>query len=619
MHRNPTPAASVGTVETQTVAIDLPAEGFVLEGGGSLPGLSVAYETYGRLNARRDNVIFICHALSGDAHVAGRHAASGEDGNAADAENPDDTGWWDEMVGPGKGIDTDYYQVICANILGGCRGTTGPSSTNPATGAPYGSTFPAITVGDIVNVHRLLLRQLGIDRIAAVVGGSFGGMQALEWIIRYPDMIDRCLCIASATSLATQALAFDVVGRNAITSDPDWQHGDYYATGRTPARGLAQARKIGHITYLSSGMMTRKFGRERREGHAPQAEDFRSTFQVESYLDHQGEKFLRRFDANSYLHISRAMDEYDLSERFGDLDAAFAAIRAKVLVVALSEDWLFPPQQSMEIASALLRGHKRVCYCRLHAPHGHDGFLVDIEHLSEVIRAFLPWVGGNAAQKTAVDRATAGDTPDSPARASSAPVTEEFARIAEMIEPGARVVDLGCADGELLTILEQRRGTTGIGVDIDLGHVVNVIDRGHDVFQGDIDVGLSMIADNAYDYAVLGGTLQVVRRPRFALREMLRVAGQGIVSFPNFGKWTHRLYLLGSGRMPKSRSLPYEWYDTPNIHLFTLRDFARLCNEDGIDILRTIYLTRGVLGRLMVWAGMRNAGADRVIAKIARR
>jgi homoserine O-acetyltransferase len=527
------------------------------------------------------------------------------------------------MVGPGKGIDTQLYHVICANVLGGCKGTTGPSSLNPATGRPYGSAFPEITVGDMVAVHKLLLDHLGIQRLAAVIGGSFGGMQVLEWVIRYPDLVDRAICIASATSLSAQALAFDVVARRAITSDPDWQNGDYYGTDRFPARGLSQARKIGHITYLSPEMMTAKFGRERRQGRSGAAAapsgvkaGFRSDFQVESYLDHQGQKLVERFDANSYLHITRAMDEYDLGERFGSEEKAFEPVQAKLMIIALSSDWLFPPEQSRDLAQSLLRAGKRVSFCELHAPHGHDAFLVDIEHLSEVMRAFLPWV-----KSVPVVTHGTGVGPGVPADERD-PLPEEIRReyenLSRMIDPGRRVLDLGCGKGVLLSLLASGRGTTGTGVDIDLANVMEVIDRGHDIFQGDIDAGLAMIPDNAYDYAILSQTLQVVHKPRPVLHEMLRVAREGIITFPNFGKWSHRLSLLFRGQMPKDRSLPYEWYETPNIHLFTLKDFVEVCRKDGIRIRDVVCMPSGRVSRFLVNRRWCNLGADRVLVKITR-
>jgi len=616
---------SVGVVQTQYARIDLPPEGFRLEHGGVLPELIIAYETYGQLNHDCDNAIFICPTLTSDAHAAGYHEAG----------NEKTRGWWDDMIGPGKGIDTRHYFVICPNILGGCKGTTGPSSINPKTGKPYGSVFPRITIGDMVAAHRLLLEHLGIPRLAAVIGGSLGGMQALEFTIRYPDLVSRCVCIAAASSLSAQALAFDIVGRNAIMADPNWKGGDYYE-GQPPVAGLAQARKIGHITYLSPEMMAIKFGRLRRK--TPAASDspsarFRSTFEVESYLEHQSEIFIQRFDANSYLHITMAMDEYDLEEKYGGLVKAFEPVRAKILIVALSADWLFPPEQSMELANALLTAGKQVSYCLLHAPHGHDAFLVDIEHLAEVIRAFLPWVQGEDSdlvpQKTgqppqASVTASAVVRRDHICRDTNAPAVEkkyqtEYDIILEMIQPGSKVLDLGCGNGELLTLLAERRNVLGMGVDIDIQNVITVIDRGHDIFQEDIDAGLAMIPDNTYDYALLSETLQVVRKPRFVLQEMLRVAKKGIVSFPNFGMWRHRLQLLCSGRMPKNQALPFEWCDTPNIHLFTLRDFVDLCRRDGLEILKIACLPADPFGRLLVRLGFCNLGADRVLVKIAKR
>ena len=594
---------SVGRVAPQAVKIDLPPEGFVFEGGGVLHELEVAYEAYGELTSSRDNVIFICHALTGDAHVAGYHT------------DPDtDTGWWDEMVGPGKGIDTRYYYVICANILGGCKGTTGPGSRNPETGRAYGSSFPEMTVGDIVEAHCLLLKQLGIERLAATIGGSFGGMQVLEWAIRRPGMTDRSICIASAPCLSAQALAFDSVARNVITSDPEWRNGDYYYEEQGPVKGLAQARQIGHITYLSQGMMSEKFGRERlteQDGEA-QAVSSVSEFQVSSYLEYQGRKFTERFDANSYLRIMRAMDEFDLAERAGSLEAAFADIDSKVLIVALSTDWLFPPGQSKDVANALLRAGKAVSYCMLRAPHGHDAFLIDIDHLADVMRAFLPWVPQRLASGEPTTKVE-----ERPGRVYAS-TEEERERLLSMMEPGSKILDIGCGCGELLSLVDERLGVAGVGVDYDLGQVIRALDRGYDVFQEDVDGGLAMIPDESYDYAILSETLQVVRRPREVLREMLRVAREGIVSFPNFGKFSRPLGLLASGRMPVGGALPFEWYDTPNIHLFTLRDFVTLCRKDGIDILDMVCIPEGAISRLLVKMGLCNLGAERVLVKVAR-
>jgi homoserine O-acetyltransferase len=577
---------SVGLVETRLVKIPLPLGGLKLENGGLLPELTVAYESYGALNAAGNNAVFICHALTGDAHAAGYH--SPED------KSP---GWWDDMIGPGKGLDTNRFHVICANILGGCKGTTGPSSLNPATGTPYSADFPSITIGDIVHVQYLLLCHLGISKLHAVIGGSFGGMLVLEWSIRYPAVPDHCVCIASAASLSAQALAFDIVGREVITSDPGWAGGNYYGTGKLPKDGLAAARMIGHITYLSPEIMAAKFGRKKKE-LAPE-ERFSTRFEVESYLQHQGEKFVERFDSNSYLHITHAMDSYDLVEQYGDLKAAFQHVKARFLVVALSSDWLFPPEQSLEIASALVHIGKPVSYCLLKAPYGHDAFLVDIENMSQIICTFLGGCANPISATTAIKR-------------------DDYDLIANLIEPGSRVLDLGCGDGDLLSLLSANRTTRGMGVDIDLHHLIAAMGKQLDVFQGDIDENLSMIPDQSYDYVVLSQTLQVVRRPREVLHEMLRVAREGIVSFPNFANWHNRLMLGLTGRMPKTEELPFEWYNTPNIHLATWRDFLSLCRADNILVKQIIPLTEKPLSRLLVKAGFRNLGAERILVNIAR-
>lgn len=580
----------------QTLRLNLPPEGLCLEKGDVLPEVEVAYEQCGYLSPAKDNVIFICHALTGDAHVAGVRPGETQA-----------SGWWEGMIGPGRGIDTDHYHVVCANILGGCKGTTGPASVNPTTGKPYGSKFPLITVGDIVATHHLLLTQLGIPHLAAVVGGSFGGMLAIEWAIRYPEFVGRCIVIASAASLSSQALAFDIIGRQAIVQDPAWRQGDYYAeTDGPPKQGLASARKLAHITYLSQHLMNNKFGREKRPEwlHASDAfhdetrRFFRTYFQVESYLEHQGSKFVERFDANSYLHITRAMDEYDLGEVFGSLEKAFSRVAARMLIVSLSGDWLFMPEQSAEIVTALIQNRKRVSYCHLDAPAGHDAFLTHVADLTGVIRAFLPWVG-------------------TPAESAPSPDGEE-AIIADFIPSRARVLDLGCGNGTLLTQLVSERQILGTGVEIDIARVVQTIDAGHDTLLQDINNGLPMIPDDAFDIAILNGTLQVIMRPREALRQIMRIAPEAVVSFPNFGYFAVRGRLLLQGRMPKAKSLPHEWYDTPNIHLFTLKDFIQLCAEDGIVVKHLRCRARSRLGRLLCALGLRNIGADRVIIHIAR-
>jgi homoserine O-acetyltransferase len=321
---------SAGLVETQCLRI--PGE-IALEHGGRLAGATVAYETYGKLNRELSNAILVCHALSGDAHAGGWH--KGE-------EKP---GWWDVIIGPGKALDTDKFFVICSKVLGGCKGTTGPSSTNPSTGKPYGLDFPFITLKDMVDVQKRLLDHLGIDKLFAVIGGSFGGMQVLQWCVSYPKMVRFAVPIATSAYSSPQQIAFNEVGRRAITSDPDWENGSYY--GRTPpARGLSLARMIGHITYLSDESMHQKFGR-RLQGKTEFGFDLASPdFQVESYLSYHGDAFVKRFDANSYLYITKAIDYFDLTKNGTlSLAEAFKGTSTKFLVVSISSDWLYPPYQ----------------------------------------------------------------------------------------------------------------------------------------------------------------------------------------------------------------------------------------------------------------------------------
>jgi homoserine O-acetyltransferase/O-succinyltransferase len=359
------------TVRTQLVTFDaLP-----LDCGATLAPVDVAYETYGALNAPKSNAILILHAFSGDAHAAGISADSGK------------PGWWDNMIGPGKAFDTERYFVICSNVLGGCMGTTGPGSINPETGCPYAMQFPVITIGDMVRLQKRLLDHLGIMRMLAVAGGSMGGMQALEWAVAYPEAVASVLPIAATARHTAQQIAFNEVGRQAIMADPDWNGGDYYGK-KPPARGLAVARMVGHITYMSDDSMREKFGRRlRNDGFGF---NFEIDFEVESYLRYRGAQFVDRFDANSYLYISKAMDYFDLAHgRAPTTAGALENTNARFLVLSFTSDWLYPSYQSLEIVSALRGRNKDVAYCELPSNYGHDAFLVDVAEESELIRGFL--------------------------------------------------------------------------------------------------------------------------------------------------------------------------------------------------------------------------------------
>jgi len=350
-------------------------ESIALDGGATLAPVEVAYETYGTLNAQKSNAILILHAFSGDAHAAGVSPESGK------------PGWWDNMIGPGKAFDTNKYFAICSNVLGGCRGTTGPASINPATGCPYAMSFPVITIRDMVRLQKMLIDQLGIARLLSLSGGSMGGMQALEWAVSYPEAVVSTIPIAATARHSAQQIAFNEVGRQAIIADPDWSDGNYY-DGKPPARGLAVARMVGHITYMSDDSMREKFGRRLR-GKNSFGYDFDVDFEVESYLRYRGNEFVNRFDANSYLYITKAMDYFDLSNGNGSLAPAFERAKARFLVISFSSDWLYPSYQSQEIVRALRSRNVDVAYCELPSNYCHDAFLVDVGEQTELVRGFL--------------------------------------------------------------------------------------------------------------------------------------------------------------------------------------------------------------------------------------
>jgi homoserine O-acetyltransferase len=348
-----------------------------LDCGVDLAGVTLAYQTYGTLNAERSNAIMICHALTGDQFVADQHPVTGK------------PGWWQVMIGPGLPIDTDRFFVICANVLGGCMGTTGPSSADPATGKPYGLSFPVITVGDMVRLQSWLVDHLGIDKLFAVIGGSMGGMQVLQWAATYPDRVFAAVPIACAARHSAQNIAFHEVGRQAIMADPEWRNGAYQAEGTNPARGLSVARMAAHITYLSEAALHRKFGRNLQDRLAV-TYGFDADFQVESYLRHQGSIFVDRFDANSYLYITRAMDYFDLAAQYGgNLPKAFKDTRTRFCLVSFTSDWLFPTSESRAIVHALNAVAANVSFVEIESDKGHDAFLLDEPEFFKVLRGFL--------------------------------------------------------------------------------------------------------------------------------------------------------------------------------------------------------------------------------------
>lgn len=369
------PSQALGNVTPQTAQFD---DVLHLESGGQLDGYQLVYETYGQLNAARSNAILICHALTGDHHVAGTHE---------DRDNSD--GWWNLLVGPGKPFDTDQFFIVCCNNIGGCSGSTGPASINPATGQPFGPEFPIVTVADWVNTQHQLSAHLGIDCWAAAIGGSLGGMQVLEWSIRFPQQIKHAIIIASAAKLTAQNIGFNDVARQAIRTDPDFHDGNYYQHGVTPERGLRIARMLGHMTYLSEDLMAQKFGRMLRDKNKLDYA-YKPEFEVESYLRYQGERFVNTFDANTYLLMTKALDYFDpAAQSQGSLSRALAQVTADFLLVSFTSDWRFVPERSREIVRALHTNNLNVSYAEIESPHGHDSFLLEHPDYFQVLRAYM--------------------------------------------------------------------------------------------------------------------------------------------------------------------------------------------------------------------------------------
>ncbi len=365
-------ANSIGVVETKYYTFAGPGDEFKFESGDVLGPVTLAYETYGKLNREKSNAILVLHALSGEAHAAGVHAGQ------------DDAGWWDDMIGPGKAFDTNRYFMICSNVIGGCKGSTGPSSLNPETGKPYALDFPFITVADMVNAQRRLVDYFGIDKLLCVAGGSMGGMQVLQWVASYPERVKSAIPVATTLKHSPQQIAFNEVIRQSIMADPAWREGNYYEYGQ-PEKGLSVARMIGHITFMSDQSMEEKFSRRLKNDKF--SFGFDADFEVEGYLRYRGANFVKRFDANSYLYITKAIDYFDLSG--GGLIGHGKVINTRFLIISFKSDWLYPPYQSQEIVRALKRRHVDATYCELTSTYGHDAFLIEVEEQTTLIKHFL--------------------------------------------------------------------------------------------------------------------------------------------------------------------------------------------------------------------------------------
>ena len=572
---------SVGIVQTQTMRLVGPDEPLQLECGKSLGPIDVAYETYGQLNEAGDNAILICHALSGNAHVAGYNSP-----------NDRKSGWWDNMVGPGKGIDTNKYFVICSNFLGGCSGTTGPPSINPATGKPYGLDFPIITIADMVKVQKLLLDKLGIKKLLAVIGGSIGGMQVLQWAILYPDFVKSAIAIATTAHLGAQSIAFDAVGRNAILADSHFSDGQYESK-KGPDKGLAIARMIGHITYLSEQGMREKFGRQLRNADSYKY-DFNSEFAVETYLDYQGQTFVERFDANSYLYITKAADYFDLQKDYGSLTQAFANTKSRFLIISFASDWLYTPAQSRAMVEALTANRKDVSYCCLASPYGHDAFLLEPQVLGRFICCFL-----QATYRPQVEQQPCSCYARSMRQFSKFEDAHwarvDYELIESLIEPNSAVLDVGCGDGQLLANLMRDKNIKGEGIELDQELVLDCVCRRLPIIQQDVEQGLHYYGDKSFNYVILSQTVQTLKNPEKVFTELLRVGKKVIVSFPNFAYWRCRTQLFLRGKAPITKQLPFEWHNSPNIHFLSLKDFDEFCKKLNVRIEKRIPLVKTYL------------------------
>lgn len=589
---------------------------FKLKRGGTLQDVVCAYETWGELNSTATNAILVCHAISGDSHAA-RHA-------------PDDSpGWWDTLIGPGKAIDTERYFVICPNVLGSCNGTTGPSSPRCEGEShegeslegdlpPWGAEFPDITILDMVRLQRELAESLGIERFRAVVGGSLGGHQALTWATKFPSSTDLCIAIASSPRLTSQALGFDVIARNAIQTDPNFAGGQYYSRPQKPDTGLAIARMLGHITYLSSAAMESKFELDR---HDPRhiASQFEQRFSIGSYLAHQGQKFTTRFDANSYVTLSTAMDLFDLGGDAQALQQSFSRCDCEFLIVSFSSDWLFTPEQSLDIVEALTMLDKPVTYAEITTPAGHDAFLIQSD-----IAQYAPLVAAKLSEQRTEAPKDASSQADEPTQSadsrrgstlagSSAQIEQH---LLDLISPDASVLDLGCGDGRLLEELSRRGHERLVGVEVAQDGIHAAARRGLNIIDYDLNQGLPAFADAQFDFVVLSETLQIVANIQSLLMEMLRVGENVIVGFSNFAHRKLREDFVVRGRSPRSEGLyGYAWYNTPNRRFPSIADVTDLCTTCGAEITGAVYLDTQD-GKVIEPSADPNLNADFAILKI---
>ncbi|MGI6216861.1 MAG: homoserine O-acetyltransferase MetX [Coriobacteriales bacterium] len=603
-----------------------------LASGQILHEVNVFYETWGTLDDDRSNVVLVTHGLTANSHVADSY------------DNDEfDEGWWNRIVGPGLPIDTERYYVICSNVLGGCEGTTGPSSINPETGKPYGMSFPVITIKDMVRVQKQLLEVLGIEKISTVIGPSMGGMQALMWAKKFPEMVGNCIAVATTWRTSAQSIAFNEVGRRAIIGDPNFNDGNYY-DGKRPSDGLATAKMIGHITYLCEDSMNRRFGRELVGNKLDFTMD--SAFQVEKYLEQQGYTFDDKSDANSYLYLTRAMDYFSLCHSNEAIVRRFHRSPVRMMLISYDTDWLFPTSQMRELLYALAEARVDVTFAELNSPFGHDSYLFDGEKQGEYIKAFLK--GGKekllslGIRETAssVEKELAGKAEDSQATEdaveaalsrksqgvfrlsqstrNSINTRNDLVCVTSLVPEGSKVLDLGCEDGLLLDWLRMHKGCTPFGIDCEDDAVIATAKRGIPTIKHDLNWGLPMFLDDTFDVVILSLAFMQIKNQEELFKEMLRVGKKVIVTFPNYGFWRTRNFLMFKGKMPAISPRGYKWYNTPDIHHMTLLDFRTFVNENGGVIEHEDYLRRNPDGTLKKVGFSPNMRSDRVVALVAR-
>ena len=580
---------------TRLLTVD---QGLLLHNGQRLERPVIAYRTYGALSAAADNAILVCHALTGDQFAGERHPITGK------------PGWWQHLIGEGAILDTRRFFVLCTNVLGGCMGTTGPASINPATGARYAMDFPVITIADMVQLQKLLVDALGIDRLLCVIGGSMGAMQALQYAVSFPEAVRSCVIIAGASRHSAQNIAFHEVGRQAIMADPDWNGGNYYGTGRVPRRGLAVARMAAHITYLSDRALHRKFGRNLQDRRAV-SYGFDADFQVESYLRHQGKNFVDRFDANTYLYVTRAMDYFDLeSEYDGIVARAFEGSPVRYCVMSFASDWLFPTAESRALVQAMHAAAANVSFVEIDSDRGHDTFLLREPKFFSSLQGFLE----GCARSNGLARASYAvrALPACGAASSAAQREPPFAQIrgdlqiiSDMIAANTRVLDIGCGDGSLLSALIAAKAVDGRGMELSQEGVNACVERGLAVIQGNADTDLQQYPDDVFDYVVLSQTLPAIGDPLGVLGALLRIGRRAIVSFPNAGFWRERVRFCLRGCWPAiggddEGALP--WWATTNIHPCSIRDFLGLVEAIGGSIEQSVTIdARGKVAPVRSW------------------